>query len=41
MPLAAKGKLTVDYAEQGAGPPVVLLHSSVSGNRPSTRAPLT
>jgi pimeloyl-ACP methyl ester carboxylesterase len=33
MPLAAKGKLTVDYTEQGAGPPVVLLHSSVSGNR--------
>jgi hypothetical protein len=23
MPLAAKGKLTVDYAEQGAGPSVV------------------
>jgi pimeloyl-ACP methyl ester carboxylesterase len=33
MPLATKGKLTVDYAEQGAGPAVVLLHSSVSGNR--------
>jgi pimeloyl-ACP methyl ester carboxylesterase len=33
MPLASQGKLTVDYAEQGAGEPVVLLHSSVSGNR--------
>jgi pimeloyl-ACP methyl ester carboxylesterase len=33
MPLASQGKLTLDYAEQGAGEPVVLLHSSVSGNR--------
>ncbi len=33
MPLASHGKLTLDYAEQGSGEPVVLLHSSVSGNR--------
>jgi len=33
MPVAAAGALTVDYAEQGEGEPVVLLHSSVSGNR--------
>ncbi len=33
MPLASRGKLTVDYAEQGEGEPVVLLPSSVSGNR--------
>jgi pimeloyl-ACP methyl ester carboxylesterase len=33
MPLASHGALTVDYIEQGRGEPVVLLHSSVSGNR--------
>jgi pimeloyl-ACP methyl ester carboxylesterase len=33
MPLVLKGGLTVDYAEQGHGEPVVLVHSSVSGNR--------
>jgi pimeloyl-ACP methyl ester carboxylesterase len=33
MPLASNGRLTVDYIEQGRGEPVVLLHSSVSGNR--------
>jgi pimeloyl-ACP methyl ester carboxylesterase len=33
MPLASQGRLTLDYAEQGSGEPVVLLHSSVSGNR--------
>jgi pimeloyl-ACP methyl ester carboxylesterase len=33
MPLASSGTLTVDYAEQGQGESVVLLHSSVSGNR--------
>jgi pimeloyl-ACP methyl ester carboxylesterase len=33
MALASSGGLTVDYAEQGDGEPVVLLHSSVSGNR--------
>ena len=33
MPLASSGGLKVDYAEQGQGEPVVLLHSSVSGNR--------
>ena len=33
MTLASQGKLTVDYAEQGTGDPVVLLPSSVSGNR--------
>jgi pimeloyl-ACP methyl ester carboxylesterase len=33
MPLVSKGKLTVDYTEQGRGDPVVLIHSSVSGNR--------
>ncbi len=33
MPLASQGKLTVEYAEQGEGEPVVLLHSSVSGLR--------
>jgi pimeloyl-ACP methyl ester carboxylesterase len=33
MPLASRGGLTLDYAEQGAGEPVFLLPSSVSGNR--------
>jgi pimeloyl-ACP methyl ester carboxylesterase len=33
MPLVAQDKLTVDYIEQGRGEPVVLIHSSVSGNR--------
>jgi pimeloyl-ACP methyl ester carboxylesterase len=33
MPLASHGRLTLDYAEQGSGESVVLLHSSVSGNR--------
>jgi pimeloyl-ACP methyl ester carboxylesterase len=33
MPLAARGSLTLDYLEQGEGEPVVLIHSSVSGNR--------
>jgi pimeloyl-ACP methyl ester carboxylesterase len=33
MPLAASGRVTVDYAEEGLGEPVVLIHSSVSGNR--------
>lgn len=33
MPLVSKGRLTVDYTEQGQGEPVVLVHSSVSGNR--------
>lgn len=33
MPLVARGRLTIDYAEQGQGEPVVLIHSSVSGNR--------
>lgn len=33
MPVVAQGKLTIDYLEQGAGEPAVLIHSSVSGNR--------
>jgi pimeloyl-ACP methyl ester carboxylesterase len=33
MALASNGTLTVDYVEQGRGEPVVLVHSSVSGNR--------
>lgn len=33
MPPVAKDRLTVDYIEQGHGEPVVLIHSSVSGNR--------
>jgi hypothetical protein len=33
MPLVSRGGLTVDYTEQGQGEPVVLVHSSVSGNR--------
>ena len=33
MPILSRGALTIDYTDDGAGPPVVLLHSSVSGNR--------
>lgn len=33
MPLITEGELTIEVAENGAGPPVVLLHSSVAGNR--------
>lgn len=33
MPLIARHGLVVDFFEEGAGPVVVLLHSSVSGNR--------
>jgi pimeloyl-ACP methyl ester carboxylesterase len=33
MPVCSNGTLTVDYTEDGAGETVVLIHSSVSGNR--------
>jgi pimeloyl-ACP methyl ester carboxylesterase len=33
MPLVKAGAFDVDYAEAGSGPPVVLVHSSASGNR--------
>jgi len=33
MPTLSQAGLCIDYAEAGAGPPVVLLHSSVAGNR--------
>ena len=33
MPVLQHGALTIEYSEAGAGPPVVLVHSSVSGNR--------
>jgi len=33
MPLCSNGSITVDYTEDGAGETVVLIHSSVSGNR--------
>ena len=33
MPILCKGDLSVDYLDDGAGPAVVLLHSSVSGNK--------
>jgi pimeloyl-ACP methyl ester carboxylesterase len=33
MPTLLRGSLRIDYAEAGDGPPVLLLHSSVSGNR--------
>jgi pimeloyl-ACP methyl ester carboxylesterase len=33
MPTLNRAGLCIDYTEAGAGPPVVLLHSSVAGNR--------
>lgn len=33
MPILRKGDLSVDYLDDGAGPVVVLVHSSVSGNK--------
>ena len=33
MPMLTTGRLLIDYTDEGAGAPVVLLHSSVSGNR--------
>ncbi len=33
MPVVSNGTLKIDYAEAGDGEPVILLHSSVSGNR--------
>lgn len=33
MPVLERGKLRVDYCDAGSGEPVVLVHSSVSGNR--------
>jgi pimeloyl-ACP methyl ester carboxylesterase len=33
MPVLSKGSLKIDYAEDGRGQPVVLIHSSVSANR--------
>ena len=33
MPLLEKGQITIDYTDVGAGSAVILIHSSVSGNR--------
>lgn len=33
MPVLQRGKLQIDFNDAGAGDPVVLIHSSVSGNR--------
>jgi len=33
MPLLSKGTLEIDHTDDGQGPPVVLIHSSVSANR--------
>ncbi|MDP3513793.1 MAG: alpha/beta hydrolase [Sulfuritalea sp.] len=33
MPVLESGKLRIDFSDTGAGDPVVLVHSSVSGNR--------
>ncbi|HET6174110.1 MAG TPA: alpha/beta hydrolase [Gaiellales bacterium] len=33
MPVLSKAGVRIDYADEGIGPPVVLIHSSVSANR--------
>jgi len=33
VPVLAKGSLRIDVRDEGSGPTVVLIHSSVSGNR--------
>ncbi len=33
MPILERGKLRIDFSDAGTGDPVVLVHSSVSGNR--------
>lgn len=33
MPVLERGKLRIDFSDAGSGDPVVLVHSSVSGNR--------
>ena len=33
MPVMSKGTLKIDHTDDGQGQPVVLIHSSVSGNR--------
>jgi pimeloyl-ACP methyl ester carboxylesterase len=33
LPILSKGRLRIDYTDDGAGQPVILVHSSVSGNR--------
>jgi len=33
MPVLSKGSLKIDHSDDGQGPPVVLIHSSVSANR--------
>lgn len=33
MPVQSNGSVMLDYTEDGAGETVVLIHSSVSGNR--------
>ena len=33
MPVLSKGSLQIDYADDGQGDPVILIHSSVSANR--------
>jgi pimeloyl-ACP methyl ester carboxylesterase len=33
MPVLSKGGLRIEHSDEGHGPPVVLIHSSVSGNR--------
>lgn len=33
MPIVERAGVRIEYADDGAGPPVVLVHSSVSGNR--------
>lgn len=33
MPILSKGRLRIDHTDTGEGPPVILIHSSVSANR--------